>query len=176
MKKFFGQGEQVEGTPDANKGGTFNLSKKLQEKSTPTPRAWRLYLGKEPIEEGLAASTNQGMKDLHIFVYSLTLVAQVEGSHTLEMKQEKKYNEEILDATAPFHRFQITHLPKTLNLKAKVLTGLTTIKLEFLNQEVSVGIKTRPSVEEARSNKKGKAASNASRAEPNYNHEASRSN
>ncbi|GJW43736.1 hypothetical protein Tco_0072535 [Tanacetum coccineum] len=43
--------------------------------------------------------------------------------------------------------------------------GLATIKLEFLNQEVSVGIKTRPSVEETSSSKKGKAASNAPRAE-----------
>nr|GEY06437.1 hypothetical protein [Tanacetum cinerariifolium] len=31
---------------------TFNQNKKLQAKSTPTPRAWRLYLGKEIIEEG----------------------------------------------------------------------------------------------------------------------------
>ncbi|GJU18520.1 hypothetical protein Tco_1146486 [Tanacetum coccineum] len=52
VKKFFGQGEQVQETPDANKGGTFNLSKKLQAKLTPTPRTWRLYLGKETIEEG----------------------------------------------------------------------------------------------------------------------------
>ncbi|GKA70172.1 hypothetical protein Tco_0776236 [Tanacetum coccineum] len=104
MKKFFGQGEHVEGTPDANKGGIFTLSKKLQAKLTPTPRAWRLYVGKETIEEGsgvgiirvspeekmnsyairlkflasnhvidyeallagLAAFTNQGMKDLHV--------------------------------------------------------------------------------------------------------------
>ncbi|GKC51526.1 hypothetical protein Tco_1074271 [Tanacetum coccineum] len=44
--------EHVEGTPDANEGGTFTLSKKLQAKSTPTPRAWRLYIGKETIEEG----------------------------------------------------------------------------------------------------------------------------
>ncbi|GJY94712.1 hypothetical protein Tco_0511073 [Tanacetum coccineum] len=29
-----------------------HLSKKLQAKLTPTPRAWRLYLGKEAIEEG----------------------------------------------------------------------------------------------------------------------------
>ncbi|GKC65026.1 hypothetical protein Tco_1097624 [Tanacetum coccineum] len=42
MKKFFGQGEQVEGTPNANEGGKFTLSKKLQEKLTPTPTAWRL--------------------------------------------------------------------------------------------------------------------------------------
>ncbi|GJZ80869.1 gag-pol polyprotein [Tanacetum coccineum] len=201
MKKFFGQGEQVEGTPDANEGGTFTLSKKHQAKSTPIPRAWRLYVGKERIEEGLgvgiilvspeekmhlyvihlkfyasnhvmdyeallaglAASTNQGMKYLHIFIDSLTLVAQVEGSHTLVTKQERKYKEEILDATAPFHRFRITHLPKILNFKAEVLTGLETIKLEFLNQEVSVGIKARPSVEETSSSKKGKAASNAPR-------------
>ncbi|GKB66821.1 hypothetical protein Tco_0928233 [Tanacetum coccineum] len=111
MKKFFGQGEHVEGKPDANEGGTFILSEKLQAKSTPTPRAWWLYVGKETIEEGLAASTNQGMKDLHVFIDSLTLVAQ----------------------------------------------------------EVSVGIKTRPSVEETSSSNKGKAASNAPRAEPNYN-------
>ncbi|GKE12802.1 reverse transcriptase domain-containing protein [Tanacetum coccineum] len=52
MKKFFGQGEHVEGTPDANEGGTFTLSKKLQAKSTPTPKAWRLYVGEETIEEG----------------------------------------------------------------------------------------------------------------------------
>ncbi|GKD20664.1 hypothetical protein Tco_1222367 [Tanacetum coccineum] len=176
MKKFFGQGEKVEGTPDANEGGTFILSKKLQAKSTPTPRAWRLYVGKETIEEGLAASTNQGMKDLHVFIDSLTLVAQVEVSHTQAMKQERKYKEEILDATAPFHRFRIIHLLKILNSKAEVLTGLATIKLEFLNQEVLVGIKTRPSVEETSNNKKGKAASNAPRAELNYNRKASESN
>ncbi|GKC95294.1 reverse transcriptase domain-containing protein, partial [Tanacetum coccineum] len=118
----------------------------------------------EALLAGLAASTNQGMKDLHVFIDSLTLVAQVEGSHTPATEQERKYKKEILDATALFHRFQIIHLPRILNLKAEVLTGLATIKLVFLNQEVAVGIKTRPSVEEARSNKKGKAASNASRA------------
>ncbi|GJT40510.1 reverse transcriptase domain-containing protein [Tanacetum coccineum] len=128
MKKFFGQGEHVEGTPDANEGGTFTLNKKLQAKSTPTPRAWRLYVGKETIEEGLGVgiilvspkekmhsynirlkfhasnhvmdyeallagivvSTNQGMKDLHVFIDSLTLVAQVEGSHTPVTEQERK--------------------------------------------------------------------------------------
>ncbi|GKC71989.1 reverse transcriptase domain-containing protein [Tanacetum coccineum] len=72
----------------------------------------------EALLAGLAASTNQGMKDLHVFIDSLTLVAQ----------------------------------------------------------EVSVGIKTRPSVEETSSSKKGKAASNAPRAKPNYNPEASGSN
>ncbi|GKC91698.1 hypothetical protein Tco_1152347 [Tanacetum coccineum] len=51
VKKFFGQGEHVQKTPNANEEGTINLSKKLQAKSTPT-RAWRLYLGKETIEEG----------------------------------------------------------------------------------------------------------------------------
>ncbi|GKD68095.1 reverse transcriptase domain-containing protein [Tanacetum coccineum] len=142
VKKFFGQGEQVERTPDANEGGTLTLSKKIQAKSTPAPRAWRLYLGKETIKEdsdvgiilvspeekmlsyairlkfnasnhvidceallvGLAASANQGMKDLHVFIDSLTLVAQVEGNHTQATKQEIKYKEEIIDATTPFHR------------------------------------------------------------------------
>ncbi|GJX69465.1 reverse transcriptase domain-containing protein [Tanacetum coccineum] len=52
VKKFFGQGEQVEETPDANKGGIFDLSKGFQANSTPTTRAWTLYLGRETIEEG----------------------------------------------------------------------------------------------------------------------------
>nr|GEX45203.1 reverse transcriptase domain-containing protein [Tanacetum cinerariifolium] len=39
MKKFFGEEEQVDGTPDANEEGTFTLSKKLQAKSISTPRA-----------------------------------------------------------------------------------------------------------------------------------------
>ncbi|GKE50872.1 hypothetical protein Tco_1486028, partial [Tanacetum coccineum] len=93
----------------------------------------------------LAASANQVMKDLHVFIDSLTLVARVEGNHTPATKQERKYKEEIMD-------------------------------LDFLNQEVSVGIKTRLSVEETSSSKKGKAASNAPGAKPNYNREDSGSN
>nr|GEX22957.1 hypothetical protein [Tanacetum cinerariifolium] len=113
VKKFFGQGEQVQKTPDVNEGETFNLSKKLQAKLTPTPRAWRLYLGKEAMEEGLGVGIilvspdekihsyvihlkfkasdhamdyeallaglvtfiSKCMKDLHVFIDSLTLVA-----------------------------------------------------------------------------------------------------
>nr|GEZ75289.1 hypothetical protein [Tanacetum cinerariifolium] len=127
MKKFFGQEEQVERTPDANEEGTLTLSKKLQAKSTSTPRAWQLYLGKETIKEGsgvgiilvspeemmhsyaislkfnasnhvmdyepllagLAASTNQSMKDLHVFIDLLTLVAQV-SNHTPPKNSEPK--------------------------------------------------------------------------------------
>ncbi|GJW69931.1 hypothetical protein Tco_0126848 [Tanacetum coccineum] len=150
MKKFFGQGEQVEETLDANKGGTLNLSKEIQAKSTPTPRAWSLMCP--------------------------TMPWIVEGNHMPTTEHERKYKEEIMDATTPFHRFRITHLLKILNLKAEVLTGLTTIKQEILNQEVSVGIKTRPSVEETSNNKKRKEASNAPGAKPNYNQEASGSN
>ncbi|GKC85578.1 hypothetical protein Tco_1141295 [Tanacetum coccineum] len=51
VKKFFGQGEQVQETLDENEGGTLNLNKELQTKLTLTPRAWRLYLGKETIKE-----------------------------------------------------------------------------------------------------------------------------
>ncbi|GJW28430.1 reverse transcriptase domain-containing protein [Tanacetum coccineum] len=130
----------------------------------------------EALLTGLVASANQGVKDLHVFIDSLTLVAQVEGNHTPATEKERKYKEGIVDATVPFHRFRITHLPKILNLKVDVLTGLETIKLEILNQEVSVGIKTRPSVEETSSNKKVKASNNAPGTKPNYNHEASGSN
>ncbi|GKD84277.1 hypothetical protein Tco_1351116 [Tanacetum coccineum] len=61
-------------------------------------------------------------------------------------------------------------------LDASVSKGLATIKLEFLNQEVSVGVKTRPSVEETSSSKKGKATSNVPCAKPTYNWEVSGSN
>ncbi|GJY75838.1 retrovirus-related pol polyprotein from transposon TNT 1-94 [Tanacetum coccineum] len=188
---------------------SMNRMRSGDAKSTPTPRAWRLYLGKEPIKEGLgvgiilvsleermhscairlkfntsdhaidceallaglAVSVSKGMKDLHVFMDSPRLVGQTEGNYMPTTKQEKIYTKEIMDTTTLFHRFQITHLLKILNSKAEVLTGLATIKLEFLNQEVSVGIKTRPSVEETSSNKKGKATSNVPSAKPNYNWE-----
>nr|GEW19447.1 retrovirus-related Pol polyprotein from transposon TNT 1-94 [Tanacetum cinerariifolium] len=165
VKKFFGQGKQVERTSDENEGGTLTLSKKLQAKSTPTQGL-----------DGLATSANQGMKNLHVFIDSLMLVAQVDENYTPAMAQERKYKEEIMDATAQFHRFRIKHLLKILNPKAEVLTGLATIKLKFLNQELSVGIKTRPSVEETSSSKKGKVTNNAPGTKPNCNYEVSESN
>ncbi|GJV92733.1 hypothetical protein Tco_1540546 [Tanacetum coccineum] len=141
VKKLFGQGKQVEETPNANEEGMLNLSKKLQAKSTPTPRAWKFYLG-------LAASTNQGMRDLHVFIDSLTLVAQV-----------------------------LNHSPpKNPKPKSRNADRIGNYKFGLLNQEVSVGIKTRPSVEEASSSKKGKATSNVLGAKPNYNCKASGSN
>nr|GEU73390.1 reverse transcriptase domain-containing protein [Tanacetum cinerariifolium] len=206
VKKFFGQGEQVQKTPGANEGETSNLNKELQVKLILTLRAWRLYLGKETIEEGsgvgiilvsldekmhlyaihlkfnadhamdcetllagLVDFVNKDMKDLYVFIDSLTLVAQIEGNHTPTTEHERKYKEEIMDATTPFHRFWITYLPKILNSKVEMLTGLVTIKLEFLNQEVSIGIKTRPSMDEISSRKREKAANNVPRTKPNYN-------
>ncbi|GJV67718.1 hypothetical protein Tco_1483227 [Tanacetum coccineum] len=65
-----------------------------------------------------------GMKDLHVFIDSLTLVAQIEGNHTPTMEQERKYK-----------------------------VGQTN-KIGILNQEVLVGMKTRPSVEEISGSKK----------------------
>ncbi|GKE05067.1 reverse transcriptase domain-containing protein [Tanacetum coccineum] len=136
----------------------------------------RSLRGCEALLAGLTASVSKGMKDLHVFMDSPKLVAQTEGNHTSATKQERKYKKEIMDATSPFHMFWATHLPKNLNSKVEVLTELATVNLEFLNQEVSVGIKTRPSVEETSSNKKGKAASNVPGAKPNYNWGASGSN
>ncbi|GJR05112.1 hypothetical protein Tco_0528096 [Tanacetum coccineum] len=99
---------QVEGTPDANGGGTFTLSKKLQAKSTPTPRDWRLYLGKETIEEGSGVEiilvSPEGKMHLYAIRLKFNASNHVEAIHTPAIKQERKYKEEILDATAPFHR------------------------------------------------------------------------
>ncbi|GJZ63895.1 reverse transcriptase domain-containing protein [Tanacetum coccineum] len=102
----------------------------------------------EALLAGLAASTNQDMKDLYVFIDSLTLVAQV-PNHTP---------------------------PKNSEPKSRSVNRIGNYKAGIPQPRVSVGIKTRPSVKEVRSSKKGKAASNAPRAEPNYNHESSKSN
>ncbi|GKB96654.1 hypothetical protein Tco_0982791 [Tanacetum coccineum] len=114
VKKFFGQGEQVGETPDANKGGIFDLSKGFQANSTPTTRAWRLYLGRRK---------------------------PYTGNKTRKKVQRGNYG-----CNGP------------------------------IPQEVSVAIKTRPSLEETSSSKKGKAINKALGAKPNCNHEASGSN
>ncbi|GJV21871.1 hypothetical protein Tco_1370891 [Tanacetum coccineum] len=166
VKKFFCQGEQVQETPDVNEGGTFNLSKKLYAKSTPTPRAWRLYLGKETIKEGsnvgiILVSSDEKMHSYVIRLkfntsdYAIDCEALLAGLAASISKCMKDLHV-LMDSP----KFWITHHPKILNSKEEVLTGLATIKLEFLNQEVSAGIKIRPSVEETSSNKKRKVASN----------------
>ncbi|GJT16862.1 hypothetical protein Tco_0875568 [Tanacetum coccineum] len=73
VKKFFGQGEQVQKTPDANEGEMYNLSKKLQAKLTSTPRAWRLYLGKEAIEEGSSVGIILVSPDEKMHSYAIRL-------------------------------------------------------------------------------------------------------
>ncbi|GKB32150.1 reverse transcriptase domain-containing protein, partial [Tanacetum coccineum] len=57
----------------------------------------------EALLAGLVVSASKSMKDLHVFIDSLTLVAQIEGNHTPATEHERKYKEEIMDATAPFH-------------------------------------------------------------------------
>ncbi|GKF76313.1 reverse transcriptase domain-containing protein, partial [Tanacetum coccineum] len=52
--------------------------------------AYNYVMDCEALLAGLAASTNQGMKDLHVFIDSLTLVAQVEGNHTPPTEQERR--------------------------------------------------------------------------------------
>ncbi|GJY99643.1 hypothetical protein Tco_0517073, partial [Tanacetum coccineum] len=196
IRKFFGQGEQVEKIPNANEGGTHNLSKELHTKSISMPRAWKLYLEKEAIEEGsgigiILVSPEEKMysyairlkfkasnyaMDCEALLAGLAAYANQEGNHTPTTEHERRYKKEIIDATILFHRFRITHLPKILNLEAEVLAGLATINLEYLNQEVSVGIKTRPSVEETSSSKKGKTTNNSPGTKLNCNREASESN
>nr|GFB96176.1 hypothetical protein [Tanacetum cinerariifolium] len=70
------------------------------------------------LKEGLAISVSNGMKYLHVFMDSPKLVAQTEGNHTPTTEQERKYKKEIMEATTPFHKFRIMHLPNNLNSKA----------------------------------------------------------
>ncbi|GJX02694.1 reverse transcriptase domain-containing protein [Tanacetum coccineum] len=55
VKKFFGQGEQVLQEQDKVNKGTSGSKEKLQKEPTPTPRAWRLYIKREPSMEGAGA-------------------------------------------------------------------------------------------------------------------------
>ncbi|GKA78853.1 reverse transcriptase domain-containing protein [Tanacetum coccineum] len=157
VKKFFGQGEQVEETPDANNEGIFDLSKGFQENSTPTTRSWRLYLGRETIKEGsgvgiilispeenmysyvirlkfkasnhamdyeallagLAASANQGIKDLHVFIDSLTLVTQV-PNHTSPKNLEPKSRS--VDRTGNY-KARIRQLGSIVRYQNKTISG-----------------------------------------------------
>ncbi|GJY82613.1 hypothetical protein Tco_0495989 [Tanacetum coccineum] len=130
VKKFFGQGEQVLQTSYKSNEGTSGAKKEPQEELTLMPRAWRLYVGRESNKEGLednmdyeallarlVASTGRGMQDLHVFVDSKCLVDCVEGIRCQEQKNQRGIG--------------------------KVSINLT----RSLNQEVSVGVKTRPSME-----------------------------
>ncbi|GKB27107.1 hypothetical protein Tco_0866508, partial [Tanacetum coccineum] len=91
-----------------------------EAKSTPTLRAWRLYIGKETIKEGLGVG--------------IILVSPGKKMHLYDIRLKFNTSDHAIDCEA-------------------LLAGLAA-------SEVSLGIKTRPSVEETSSNKKGKAASN----------------
>nr|GEW28152.1 hypothetical protein [Tanacetum cinerariifolium] len=51
-EKFIGQGEQVLHMLDKNKEETSGSREKPQKELIPTPRAWRLYMGREASKEG----------------------------------------------------------------------------------------------------------------------------
>nr|GEV19794.1 hypothetical protein [Tanacetum cinerariifolium] len=93
LEKFFGQGEQVERTPDANEEGTLALSKELQEKSTPTPRAWLLYLGKETIKEGSGVG--------------IILVSHEEKVHSYAIHLKFKASNHVMDYEALLARLAV---------------------------------------------------------------------
>ncbi|GJS59713.1 reverse transcriptase domain-containing protein [Tanacetum coccineum] len=92
----------------------------------------------EALLAGLAAFANQGMKDLHVFIDSLTLVAQVEGNHTPTTEHERRYKKEIMDATIPFHRYpnKPSVEETSSNKKGKTTSNAPGTKLNF-NREAS---------------------------------------
>ncbi|GKC51113.1 reverse transcriptase domain-containing protein [Tanacetum coccineum] len=138
--KFLEQEEQVLHVLAGHEEGT---SRKPQKEQPATPRAWRIYLGRETVEGGsgvgmvlvspdeetnsyairlncyvfeesmdyeallasLVAYVRKGMKDLHVFVNSKELVDQVEGHKVPKTMEARRYREEVMEATAPFHRF-----------------------------------------------------------------------
>ncbi|GJW00679.1 hypothetical protein Tco_1555930 [Tanacetum coccineum] len=172
VNKFLKQKELLSHMLKGQEEQALRQNNELQAGLTLMPTAWRLYLSKEVGRKGSGVGMILLGPDEEL--YSISRSGGRKQNPATE--EARKYREEIMDATALFHRFQITHLPKKLNFKAEVLTGLTTIKLEFLNQEVLVGIKTRPLVEVGNDGKEGKATSKVQMKKPNYNWETSESN
>ncbi|GKB17591.1 reverse transcriptase domain-containing protein [Tanacetum coccineum] len=152
-------------------------------KSTPTPRAWRLYLGKETIKEGsgvgiILVSPEKRMHSYAIHLKFNTsdhvidceaLLAGLAASVSKGMKDLHVF----IDSPKLVAQTEGNHTPATKQERKYKKNYRCNSPIP---QEVSVGIKTRPSVEKTSSNKKGKAASNIPGANPNYNWEASGSN
>nr|GEW23556.1 putative reverse transcriptase domain-containing protein [Tanacetum cinerariifolium] len=133
VEKFFGKGEQVPQVLEEGGSRDFEARRDLKKS---------YFLGQGT--DGLKKEYSH--VDLHMFVNSKLLVDQVEGNREPKKGGVRIYREEVMDATTPFYRFRITHIPKALYPKIEALTGLATIWLGFLNQEVSVGVKTKPSI------------------------------
>ncbi|GKA51612.1 reverse transcriptase domain-containing protein [Tanacetum coccineum] len=72
----------------------------------------------EALLAGLAASANQGMKDLHVFIDSLTLVAQVEGNHT-DNRTRKKVQRGNYGCNGPIPQVLNHTSPKNLKPKSR---------------------------------------------------------
>ncbi|GJQ99181.1 reverse transcriptase domain-containing protein [Tanacetum coccineum] len=81
----------------------------------------------EALLVGLVASAGKGMKGLHVFVDSKFLVNQVEGNRVPRTEGAKRYREEIMGVTAPFHRHSVEakdKLPeKARNVSKKAASG-----------------------------------------------------
>ncbi|GKC27326.1 hypothetical protein Tco_1034620, partial [Tanacetum coccineum] len=162
VNKFLKQKELLPHMLKGKEEGALRQSNELQARLTPTPRVWRLYLSKEAVKEGSGVGMIQLGLDEKIYSYAIRLnfdtldhnmyyeallEGLVEGSRTAAKKEARKYEEEIMDAA-----------------------------LEFVNQEVSVGIKTRPSVKVGSDGKEGKATSKVPIRMLYYNWETSGSN
>ncbi|GJQ97446.1 hypothetical protein Tco_0008585 [Tanacetum coccineum] len=103
VRKFLEQEEQVlhalagheEGTPDEETNSyAIRLNCYVFEES----------MDYEALLASLVAYVRKGMKDLHVFVNSKELVDQVEGHKVPKTMEARRYREEVMEATAPFHR------------------------------------------------------------------------
>ncbi|GJT47798.1 hypothetical protein Tco_0973955 [Tanacetum coccineum] len=130
---------------------TLRKLKRVNIKIDLAMSSFRVKEGKEAIEEYL------GIR--------IILVSPEEKMYSYAIRLKFKASNYAIDCEALL-----------AGLAASNNQGLVTINLEYLNQEVSVGIKTRPSVEETSRIKKGKITNNAPGMKPNCNHEASGSN
>ncbi|GJY13467.1 hypothetical protein Tco_0382776 [Tanacetum coccineum] len=117
VRKFPEEERQMPHALEENDKGE---SKNLRKEQARTPREWRLYMGRKASKEGSC---------IEMILISLEEKA---SSYTIRLN---------------FHAFEESMDYEALLAGLVTSIGLATIKPKFLNQEVSVGIKTKPLLE-----------------------------
>ncbi|GJT15743.1 reverse transcriptase domain-containing protein [Tanacetum coccineum] len=67
------EGEQVPHMPEKNKEEASGSREKPQEELVPTPKAWRLYVGREAVKEGFIVGMILNSPERKMFSYAIRL-------------------------------------------------------------------------------------------------------
>ncbi|GKB50962.1 reverse transcriptase domain-containing protein [Tanacetum coccineum] len=166
--------------------GTFNLSKKLQAKSTPTPRAWRLYLGRETIEEGSGIGIILVSPEEKMYSYAIRLKFNA-SNHAMDYKallaglaasvsKAMKDLHVFMNSPNPIPQVLDRTSSKKFKLQSRGVNRIGNHKVGISQSGSIVGYQNKTIGGRDKQEQEGKAASNVPGVKPNYNWEVSGSN